>query len=303
MTDGGALFAESPLQRYLAELDATAAAIASAATVTRQSDDQADSEAQAEPQVEPQTSTAQDGERLALAAQLLACPLLLDDDALLLHALDASLFKRLPLPPPVASVGEDAETSPDNWQRTAGKAALVASLCLLLPPVGRRYGWGYKTTSVVTASIVAAGGLVWWWKSRRQTSMPQPSPTPETSSPARLGAQLASLSALNQLVARALRQVQHVELLSRGYSLGHPWLPPIARIEQAQPSGSGTASQPRRCRSLRLCIDAVLRAHLEVVRGVTKELTQTIPVLAWDAADRLHADVPLQALGQCLDLL
>lgn len=266
---------------------------------------------------------------LTLAGVLLRSPLLLEDDALLVHALDPTLFANA-----AAVAAQAAAADADATRNTAGRgrrpsdghapttalriipglpllsaAAILAGVTAALVwqrgatlalarPVNRRVVGVVCVGSAAVAAAVATTAIRRLFRPEPASTtlatsahVPLTSPLPMT--PAASAAEcLAALEALALACGRGLRQVQEAELLARGFRLALQ-LPPVARMEGGD--------RERACLSLRQATDAALRLQLADVRACTLALRRAHPVAyVWDASSRLHADCPLADFGRCL---
>jgi hypothetical protein len=325
MADGGAVFTDSPLHRYLAELAAddtgsfvtdgyharlSPSVSSSHETQTVSEGDRATPLQARDCDEEKRASDEEKRAKAELAAAVLHSPLLLEDDALLLHALDPSLFSlgatQLTTAAEDLKQEDDAKKNAQEdhvarksryvWLVAGALTAASALVALLRVPSLANTG---RTSLVFTAAAMVAftvrssPALA---PSRSQIGQHRRLQKAFKGESAR--ACLRELEALAVACGKGIRAVQEAELVARGFRLAIR-LPPVVHMESG---GKGTTSlqeRERSCLALRQAVDLSLRLQLDNIRQLTVALRQTHPVAhAWDGGGRLHADCPLSDFGR-----
>lgn len=299
MADSGVIFHDSPLQQYLTEIHAASQPVQREISHEAAIHTSAPQHDHSGPQpAAHRLSHRSELQRAQLARVLVSSPLLSNDDALLLHSLDPTLFHG---PLPAAEVQKTTAglaASSRAW-RLAGFTA--AALGMAIYTLRARLSLQRPLVLTAVAAAATAGGVA---TSALFSQRPASGSSAPKAVPLQLSRQLEALDAMTQLVSRCIREIQSVELLHRGFRLAGPRLPPISRLEQQSAGSDGASSQStgqsrhdRLCQPLRVCLDAVLRSQLDTLRRLTQTLLKSYPIAVWDAADRLHADMPLSAFG------
>jgi hypothetical protein len=117
---------------------------------------------------------------------------------------------------------------------------------------------------------------------------------------------LLGLEASHKAAASALKTVQQVEMVGRGYALG-PATGAASRIEARGEGGLlpldgldlRASLQERSCPTLRVAVDLGMRRALHSLRQATLDLRRRVPLnLQWEEADLLLCDRSPESLGQ-----